>query len=91
MSVCIVPVMVLASAAKQKTNFVLWEHVVDLGMCCFNIVLIISCGGGVGSVLAHVALVGGGGSRQMVFDKRWHVPRDGDKFLTALEGSKECC
>jgi len=43
--------------------------VVDLGTCCFNSILIISCGGGVGSVLAHVSLVGGGGSRQMIFDE----------------------
>ena len=53
--------------------------------------LIISCGGGVGSVSAHVSLAGGGGLRQMIFDKSWREPWDGGKFLTALEGSKECC
>jgi len=42
-------------------------------------------------VLAHVTLVGGGGSWQMIFGKRWREPRDGGKFLTALEGTKECC
>jgi len=65
--------------------------VVDLGMCCNNIVLIISCGGGVGSVSAHVSLFDGSGSRQMIFDKCWREPREGGKFITALEGSKECC
>ena len=38
---------------------------------------------------AHVSLVGGGGSMQMIFDKSWHEPRDGGKFLTALGGFKE--
>ena len=96
MSVYIVPVMLLASASKQKNilhgaNFLLWEHVVNLGTRCNNIDLLISCGGGVGSVSAHVSLVGGSGLRQMMFDKCWCEPRDGGKFLTALEGSKECC
>jgi hypothetical protein len=93
--VYIVPVMLLASAAKQKTSCMAQIS------CCGNmwstseraakIVLIISCGGGVGSVSAHESLVGGSGLRQMIFDKCWHEPRDGGKFLTALEGSKECC
>ena len=69
----------------------LGEHAVNLGSCSDNVVMHISCGGGVGSVSAHVTLVGGGGLRQMIFDKCWHEPRDGGKFLTALEGSKECC
>jgi hypothetical protein len=40
----------------------LGEHVI-VGTCCFNFVLIISCGGSVGSVSTHVSLVGGGGER----------------------------
>jgi precorrin-6B methylase 2 len=42
-------------------------------------------------VLAHVSLVGGGGERQMIFDKCWHETRDGGQFLTAFECSEECC
>ncbi len=56
---------------------------VDLGTRCNNIVLLISCGGGVGSVSADVSLVGGSGSRQMIFDKCWREPQDGGKFHTA--------
>jgi len=68
MLVYIVPVMVLASAAKQNTNlhganFLSGEHVIDRDTCCFNFVLIILSGGSVGSVPAHVSLVSGGGSR----------------------------
>ncbi len=64
---------------------------IDLGTCCFNFVLIISCGGSVGSVSAHVSLVGGVGMREMIFDKCWHETRDGGEFLTAVECSEECC
>ncbi len=44
---------------------------VNLGTRCNNIVLLFLCGGDVGSVSAHVSLVGGSGSRQMIFDKCW--------------------
>jgi hypothetical protein len=51
---------------------VLGEHVANLGLRSDNVVLHILCGGGVGSVSAHVSLVGGGRARQMVLDWCWH-------------------
>ena len=69
----------------------LGEHVIDLCMCCDNVVLTILCGGGVRFVSAHVSFVGGGGARYMVLDKCWRETRDGGKLLTMGECSKECC
>jgi hypothetical protein len=51
MSVYIVPVMVLTSAAKQNilhgAHFVLGKHVIDLGTRSDNVLVIVSCGGSV--------------------------------------------
>jgi len=69
----------------------LGEHVINLCTCCNNVLLSILCGGGVRSVSAHVSFVGGSVERKMVLDKCWHETRDGGKFLTTGECSKECC
>ncbi len=71
--VCMVPVMALASDAKQNTSCIAqisWGggHAIKLSMRGDNVGLHIAHGGCVGLVPAHVSLVGSGGARQIVLD-----------------------
>ncbi len=73
MLVYMVPVMALASVAKQNTSCIAqiswgWEHAINLGTHSNNVGLHIALGGCVGLVSAHVSLVSRGRAWQMVLD-----------------------
>ncbi len=73
MLVYMMPVMALASAAKQNTScmctdFLGREHAINLGKSGEDVGLHIVRGSCVGLVPAHVSLVGSGGAQQMVPD-----------------------